>query len=269
MGKMKIGLQVYSVGSVAAKDFDGTMKQIKEMGYDGVELAGMYGIAAENVRDILKKYGLECVSAHVAYNELIADLDKTVAAYKCVGCKYIALPYMTEENRPTAPGFDKVMENIKKISDKCKEYGIQLLYHNHDFEFAKMPDGTFALDYLYSQLPAYIWPEFDTCWVLVAGQSPVEYIKRYAGRVPVVHLKDFVGSKTENMYALIGIDKKADVTSEFRFRPVGHGIQDIPAIMKAAEASGTDWCIVEQDNSYETPCLEAAKMSIDYIKTIY
>ena len=71
------------------------------------------------------------------------------------------------------------------------------------------------------------------------------------------------------MYELIGTDKKADVTEAFKFRPVGYGVQDFPAIIKASEEVGAEWLIVEQDNSYETPSLEAAKMSRDYLKSIY
>ena len=162
MSKMKIGLQVYSIRDVAEKDFVDSMKAVKEIGYDGVELAGMYGIPAAEVKKILDDIGLECISAHVSYAELMNDLEGTVAAYNTVGAKFIALPYMGESDRPTAPGFDKVLENIKKISDECKKYGITLLYHNHDFEFEKMPDGTYALDYLYKTAGLdVIKPEFD------------------------------------------------------------------------------------------------------------
>ena len=270
MSKMKVGLQVYSIRDVAEKDFEGAMKAVKEMGYDGVELAGMYGIPATEIRQILDNVGLECISAHVSYGDLMSDIEGTVAAYNTVGAKFIALPYMNPEHRPTAPDFDKVLENIKKISDECKKYGIALLYHNHDFEFEKMPDGTYALDYLYKTAGLdVIKPEFDTCWVRVAGEDPVEYIKTYAGNCPVVHLKDFVGSKSENMYALIGIDKEASVTEEFRFRPVGYGVQDFPSIIKASVECGAGWVIVELENSYETPVLETATMSRDYIKSIY
>lgn len=270
MNKMKVGIQVYSVRGDAEKDFYGTMKKLKEMGYDGVELAGLYGIPAEEIRRILDELGLECISAHVPYNELVNDTAGTVAAYNTIGVKFIALPYMGENDRPTSPNFDQVLENIRKISDECKKYGIVLLYHNHDFEFEKMPDGTYALDYLYKTAGLdVIKPEFDTCWIRVAGEDPVEYIHTYKGNCPVVHLKDYVGKKSNNMYALIGTDTKAEVTEEFRFRPVGYGVQDFPSIIKASEECGAIWIIVEQDDSYDTPVIETSKMSREYLKSIY
>lgn len=117
------------------------------------------------------------------------------------------------------------------------------------------------------------WPadllatELDTCWVNVAGEDPCAYIRKYAGRCPVVHLKDFVGSKKEGevLYALIQADGSDDVKVEtekepaFDFRPVGYGKQNIPAIIAAGLESGASWFIVEQDRSSERPALDAGK----------
>lgn len=270
MSKMKIGLQVFSIRDVAEKDFKGAMLKVKEIGYDGVELAGLYGLSADEIRAVLDEVGLEAISAHVGFSDLVRDLDGTVAAYKKIGVKFIALPFMGEGDLPMSENWEKNLAFIMKISEKCRENGITLLYHNHDTEYKKMPDGMYIEDYLFKAtgLDA-MKPEFDTCWVRVAGEDPVGYIKKYAGYIQVVHLKDYVGSKTANMYELIGTDKKADVTEAFKFRPVGYGVQNFPAIIKASEEVGAEWLIVEQDNSYETPSLEAAKMSRDYLKSIY
>ena len=253
---LKIGVQVYSVRDSADRDLKDTLKKIKAMGYEGVELAGLYGHSAEEIRSVLDETGLEAISAHVGFGELAADCKGTVAAYKKIGVKYIALPFMGENDLPMSENWEKNLGIIKEISKECKENGITLLYHNHDTEYKKMPDGTYIEDYLFKAtgLDA-MKPEFDTCWVRVAGEDPVAYIKKYAGYVLVVHLK--------------GTDKKADVTEAFKFRPVGYGVQDFPSIIKASEEVGAEWVIVEQDNSYETPSLEAAKMSRDYLKKIY
>ena len=97
----------------------------------------------------------------------------------------------------------------------------------------------------------------------------MKYILKYTGRAPVVHLKDFVGSKTDNMYELIGIDKKAETTAKFEFRPVGKGKQNFPAIIDAAVIAGASWVVVEQDSpSMGLTPIECAKTSIEYLKTI-
>jgi sugar phosphate isomerase/epimerase len=147
---------------------------------------------------------------------------------------------------------------------------MQLLYHNHDFEFIKL-DGKYALDILYDEVPAeYLQTELDVCWVNVGGEDPAKYLKKYAGRAPVVHIKDFYGERSEDMYELIGIEKKAPKKpGNFEFRPVGSGLQNIPAILEAADAAGAAWLIVEQDEpSMGLAPLECAKKSIDYLKSI-
>ena len=128
---------------------------------------------------------------------------------------------------------------------------------------------------LYRVIPAdLLQTEIDTCWVNVAGEDPAAYIRKYAGRAPVVHLKDFYMSDRDAesdgpFYELIGIDKKAEGQSIFEFRPVGCGMQDFPEILKAAEEAGSSWVVVEQDQpSMEKNSLECAKMSREYLKKL-
>ena len=266
---IKLGYQIYSAREDAEKDLGAVCAQLKEMGYDGVEFAGFYGNTAEQVNEILKKTGLAAVSSHVPYQSIVEDMAGTIAFHKAIGCKFIAVPYLDEATRPGAEGFAAAIRNIYKFGQMCKAEGIQLLYHNHDFEFAKMPDGQYALDYMYDAIPAdLLQTELDICWVKVAGEEPVDYIKKYAGRAPVVHLKDFYKEgKPANMYELIGIEtEKKEETGKFEFRPVGHGMQDIPPVLDAALEAGSKWVVVEQDQSYDTPALEAVKMSRDYLK---
>ena len=110
--------------------------------------------------------------------------------------------------------------------------------------------------------------ELDCCWVNVGGEDPAAYIRKYAGRCPVVHLKDFTGTKSKNMYNLIGMKEVAETTNTFAFRPVGYGKQDIPTIITAAIESGAKYLVVEQDNPGEQTSLEAVAMSRNYLKTL-
>jgi len=131
-----------------------------------------------------------------------------------------------------------------------------------------MEDGKYAFDYMYEAIPAdLLQTEIDTCWVNVAGENPSEYIRKYAGRCPVVHLKDFYKEgKAEGMYELIGVEKKEESKGVFEFRPVGYGLQDIPSIVKASEESGAGYLVVEQDRSIGRTSLEAVELSIKYLK---
>lgn len=272
MKTLPVAIQVYSVREEAAKDFRGTMQKIKDIGYDGVELAGLYGIAPAEVKKILDEVGLIPISAHVS--ELMnggEPLEKVLDDYKTIGVKYIAVPYLGEGMRPGDEGFDEILKKIDTIGTEARKKGLVLLYHNHDFEFIKMPDGSYGLDYMYAHIsPDHLQTELDTCWVNVGGENPSEYLRKYAGRAPVVHLKDFEGSKSEQMYELIGIksEKKENVKNTFRFRPVGYGKQDFRSILDATIDAGAEWVVVEQDQWYDTPALECAKMSRDYLKTL-
>ena len=271
---IKLGYQIYSAREEAEKDLAAVCAKLKEFGYDGVEFAGFYGYTAEQINDILNANGLVAVSSHVPYVSIVEDMAGTIAFHKAIGCKFIAVPYLDEQTRPGAPGFAAAIRNIAKFGAMCKAEGIQLLYHNHDFEFIKL-SGQYGLDFLYDAIPAELLAtELDTCWVNVAGENPAAYIRKYAGRCPVVHLKDFIGAKKEGevLYALIKADGSDDVKVEqkeepaFDFRPVGYGKQDIPAIIAAGLESGAQWFIVEQDRSSERPPLDAAKMSCDYVR---
>ena len=266
-----VAVQIYSVRDDAAKDFEGTLKKIKEMGYDGVEFAGLYDCSPEKVKKMCKDSGLVPISAHVPYYDMTADTNKVLSDYAEIGCKYVAIPYLTPECRPGTEGFADMVKNAAEIGKVAKGLGMQLLYHNHDFEFEKI-DGKYALDLLYETVPAdLLCTELDTCWVKVSGEDPAAYIRKYAGRSPVVHLKDFAGGKSDNMYELIGIEsdnKKAD-TQKFEFRPVGSGCQDFPGILDACRDAETSWIVVEQDQSSMnlTP-MESIDRSIKYLKTI-
>lgn len=263
---LPIGLQVYSIRDDAEKDFKGTMLRIKEMGYEGVELAGLYGHTAVELKKILDEVGLELVSAHVPVAEL--EKDEVLDDYAATGLKYIAIPWMPVE--ANAQAVQEAVERIKKIGVRCRERGLQLLYHNHDFEFKKV-DGEYILDTYYREVPEdLLKTELDTCWVNVGGENPHDYVLKYSGRAPLVHLKDFSGVKNENMYALIGSDaKKENSTGEFELRPLGYGMQDVPSIIEASEQAGAKWLIVEQDSPSmgKTP-MESVQMSIEYLKSL-
>ena len=266
---LPIAVQVYSVRDLASADLYNTLKQIKEMGYDGVEFAGLYNNKPEDIKAWCDELGLTPISAHVPYVDMIKDPMGVISAYATIGCKYVVVPYLTPEHRPDNPNFPFVVEFIGILGKAAKEFGIQLLYHNHDFEFMKI-DGKYALDILYDTVPAdLLQTELDTCWVNVGGEDPSDYIKKYSGRAPVVHLKDFVGEKSDDMYELIGIEKKAPTRpSGFEFRPLGLGVQNFPEILAASKDAGAKWVVVEQDQATIglTPA-ESIKKSIDYLKS--
>ncbi len=266
---LPIAIQVFSVRDDANADTRGTLQKIKDMGYDGVEFAGFCNQTPADLKKICDEVGLVVISGHISI-EAVLDVEKTVADYSVLDVKYLALAWLAEERRPGGELWNETREAMVTFAKAAKEAGITFCYHNHDFEFNKV-DDKYQLDIIYDEIPAdLLQTEFDTCWVNVGGENPADYIRKYSGRTPLVHLKDFVGSKSKNMYELIGDDKaKAEIVDTFGLRYVGQGKQDIPAIIEAAEESGTQWLIVEQDNpSPDMTPMECAQKSREYLKSI-
>lgn len=268
---LPVALQLYSVRDEMEADFEGTLKAVKDMGYDGVEFAGLFGKSADEVKKLCEDLELVPISAHVPLNDMVADPKGVLSVYAEIGCKYVAVPYLEEDRRPGTDGWEKTIADIKTVCEEAKNLGMQMLYHNHDFEFVKL-DGEYAIDILYSAIDeALLKTELDTCWVNVGGEDPAKFIIKYKGRAPVVHLKDFIQrSKGGKLYELIGIEDDGATAQEeaFTFMPVGSGMQDMPSILAASEEAGSEWVVVEQDRPAKgaTP-MQSVKDSIDYLKT--
>ena len=267
---LPVAVQLYSVRNDAAADLRATLEKVKALGYDGVEFAGLHGNDPAEIKKMCEEIGLVPISAHVPYRDMLKDPEGVLSQYATIGCKFVVVPYLIPEDRPGTEGFPEVIKNVKMLGKVARDLGMTMLYHNHDFEFITL-DGKYALDILYDEVPAeLLQTELDTCWVNVGGEVPADYIRKYSGRAPVVHLKDFYGEKSDDMYELIGIEKKAPKKpSGFEFRPVGSGLQDFPAILAASEEAGATWVVVEQDNpSMGLTPMECIAKSREYLKTV-
>jgi sugar phosphate isomerase/epimerase len=267
-------LELYNVRNELKNDFEGTLKEVAAIGYKYVELAlaQSYGKTAAEFKACLDKVGLTAVSAHVPYSDMIADPDKVIGFHIDIGCKFIVIPFLGNDDRSTGPNYEEVKKGIARLGEEVNKKGAVLLYHNHEFEFADYR-GKYALDDLYDSIPAkLLQTQIDVCWAKVGGVDPAEYILKYTGRAPVVHLKDFGssgGGKVTAEYDLIGEARKARSAGAFPFRSVGHGILDMPGIVKAAKKAGAKWLVVEQDlpSPGKTP-IECAKESLDFLNSL-
>lgn len=274
MAKLPVGIQVYGLRKHlqdSPEKFECIMQEVKNMGYDGVELAGLYGLEPSYIRDVLVKIGLTPISAHVPLIEMTEDIEKVISDYKTIGVSYIVVPYLPAELRPLTDGYESALANIREIGESAKKAGLKLLYHNHDFEFVKLPNGEYGFDNIYSRIPSdVLMVEPDTCWIKVAGQDPAAYIEKYGSRCEIVHLKDFVKEgDPANLYQLIGIksEEKEEKKGFFQFCPVGFGQQIWEPILNASEKY-SKWVVVEQDESYDLDPLEAARRSREYLKIL-
>ena len=274
--KLPVGIQVYGLRDLlenTPENFKDVMQKVKDLGYDGVELAGLYGLEPEFVKKTLEEVGLTPLSAHVAFDEMMNDIDKVIADYSVIGVKYLVMPYMAEEYRPANPeGFKKFLPLLNEVGEKIHKAGMTFLYHNHDFEFVKLENGKWGYDEMFDSIPAEnLQSELDTCWCDVATGEAPEFVKKYKERIPVVHLKDYIKKgEVKNMYKLIGIEEEESEgdTGYFGFRPVGFGQIIWEPVLDAAIEANANWVIVEQDEHYELEPLECARRSREYLRIL-
>jgi sugar phosphate isomerase/epimerase len=249
MDKIPVGLQLYTLREETKQDFFGTLERVAAMGYRTVEFAGYGGVKAAEMAKALGRTGLQAVSSHVGLERIGEDLEGEIAYLQELGAKYMVIPSLEAEKLKDEAEFLRLAQELRRIGERCKESGLELLYHNHDFEFAKRGES-YLLDLLFEAAGKdRMQAELDLYWVAKAGLEPESWLDMYRGRVPMVHVKDMEGD-VERFYA-----------------EVGSGVLDYPSILKTAEGAGVQHFIVEQD-ACRRPPLESVKMSIDYLKSI-
>lgn len=245
MNRIPLALQLYTVRDETARDFTGTIRRIAEMGYDGVEFAGYGDLTAEEMHSLLSEVGLQAYSSHVRLDLLEQQLDQEIAYCKQIGCPFIFLPWLAPDMR-NEEMIRTLAPRLNEFGKRCQDQGITFGYHNHDFEFATLPDGTKLLDLLLSQTdPSFVSLELDVYWAAYAGVSPASVLERYSGRVPVVHLKD--------------------MTPDRHFTEVGDGTLNLAQLAAVAEKSGAKVFVVEND-APTIPSLDSARRSLTNLR---
>jgi sugar phosphate isomerase/epimerase len=214
-----------------AKDFLGSLRKVADAGYAGVEFAGFGGLSAADLSEHLKQLNLKAVGSHVSLERIRDHLEEELDYHKTLGVESVAVPWLTNEYR-NAEGLKEVVSILNHAGKSFSEAGIQFGYHNHDFEFHTRIDNEFFLDALFTKTSTqYVFAELDTAWIHHAGQNAADYVRKYANRVPVIHVKDLLEDR-EQLFTT----------------PLGEGNVPLDAILQAAASSGVNWLVVEQDN---------------------
>jgi sugar phosphate isomerase/epimerase len=244
MAKLSVALQMYTVRDDLANDYEGTLRKVAEIGYTAVEIDPPSVMTAAEAGALLKRLGLRAVAAHIGFDELASDPSGSMAAAKELGCSYAVCPSIPEERREDAAAYRAAGKILSAAGATAKEYGLQLAYHNHNFEFERI-DGRMAYEILMEAAdPDLVVSEFDVYWAQYGGVDPVAYIRKLGSRCRILHMKDMAADADRS------------------FAEVGEGILDFEAIVAAGQAVGTEWYIVEQDRSRNRPPMEAARLSL-------
>lgn len=240
MSTIPVAVQMYTLRDETAKDFIGTLRRVAEIGYAGVEFAGYGGLSAAELKAVLDDLQLRAAGTHLGLDALETDPDAVLDYQLAIGNHFITVPWMPAP--ADLAGWKEAAARLNAAGEQCKQRGIQLCYHNHAHEFA-LVDGVPGLDVLYANTdPALVQAQLDLYWVKKAGYDPASYVKKYAGRVPELHIKDMADD------------------ADGSFTEFGTGIIDWDAVFAAAPAAGVQWYIVEQDVC-QRPCLESVEIS--------
>jgi sugar phosphate isomerase/epimerase len=262
--KRAIGLQLYTVRDYMQKDPEATLAKIAQIGYTSLEGATytgsemFYGMTPSAFAALLKQNGLMMPSSHFRLGEervngvsqkgtILNDWGRAVDDAAAVGLKYMVCAYLSEAERGNLDHYKKIAEDFNKAGEICKKAGIQLCYHNHDFEFIQ-EDGKYPYEILLANTDKnLVKMEMDLYWVTKAKQDPIALINKHPGRFPLWHVKDM------------------DKTANRMFTEVGNGIIDFKKIFKHADQAGLKYFFVEQDKCPGDP-YDSITQSFNYIK---
>lgn len=271
---LPVGLELYTVRREFMQDPKTTLEQVAAIGYGEVELFTLGKNKPSDLKAMVEAAGLKAPSGHCSADDLKKDTAPLVDSYREAGVQYMICAFPSHHPgsappSPPAPGqhfmpnfteddYKWMAEAFNQTGEKCKAAGLQFGYHNHNLDFKTFGDKP-ALDQLMAATdPSLVKLELDCYWVARAGKDPVEYMKRYAGRIPILHIKDMKPGTTPTT----DIGKGGDAFTE-----VGRGVINWKSIFEAAPDAGVKHYFVEQDRT-DGPPMESAKISYEYLKNL-
>ena len=237
----RLGLMLYTLRDECARDLEGTLRAVGEIGYAGVELHSLHGRDPAEVRGLLDAHRLEACGRHALLEEIENDLDALAGELRTLGTDklllaWISLPASAEEA-------DALVARIDVAAGRVRDAGLRLGFHNHDGELRPLDDGRTVLDRLVDLDEDRLFFEVDLGWAWFAGVDPVGLVERLAPRVPLVHVKDLTS------------------TPEPQFVPVGDGGVGYAEVLPALGGLGVEWLLVEQDEVDGSP-FDAVRRSL-------
>lgn len=258
MSKPRVGAQLYTIRQFTKtpEDIAASMKKIKEIGYNAVQVSGFGPVDPHKVKEIMDECGLIISATHIGYDKLKNDLKGVIDQHKLWNCKYVGLGAMPREYAQSAEGFVKFAKEASEIARVLADNGLKFIYHNHNFEFMKF-DGVIGMDILLNETDPEVFDfEIDTYWVQAGGGNPVDWVKKVNGRMKVVHFKD-MGM----------VRNKEQMMPQQMMTEIGEGNLNWPAIIDACVEIGVEWAMVEQDICQRDP-FESLAISLNNLKKL-
>jgi sugar phosphate isomerase/epimerase len=241
-----LGAQLYTVREFiqTIPDIAETLKKVADIGYTAVELAAL-PVGPKEVARLVEDAGLAVAGAHMSWDRFLNELDEVIAEHKMWHCTHAVISGLFSPEYCSLDGLERFLDELGPVAERLAQEGIDFSYHNHNHELMRYGEKTW-LEMLYEQAdPDVLKAEIDVYWIQAGGGDPAAWVRKCAGRQPLLHLKDMsMGPGREQ-----------------RMAEIGEGNLNWPAILQAAEDGGVEWYLVEQDRCYDRDPFESLAIS--------
>jgi len=212
---------------------------VKAFGITNVETAGTYGVEPAKFREMLDARGLKAVSGHFPYEKCRDQIEDVAAEAKILGLQYVGCAWIPHKDPFDEKTCREAAAVFNRAGEALAKHGIKFFYHTHGYEFLPYRNGT-LFDLLMAETkPEYVHFQMDVFWVVQPGQDPVKLFAKYGNRFQSMHLKDMKRGTPSDFTG------HSDVTNDV---PLGAGVIDLPAVLKAAKKSGVKWYFLEDES---------------------
>jgi sugar phosphate isomerase/epimerase len=254
--KGPVGLQLYSLRDLFAKDVPGTLQKVRAYGFKYVELAGTYNLSPEDFKKALDAAGLEAISGHFAYERFRDDPEGIAREAKALGLRYAGCAWITHKGTFDEKTCREAIAVFNKAGEVLAKQGLKFFYHTHGYEFQPYAGGT-LFDLLMNETkPKWVHYEMDILWIVHPGQDPVALLEKYGKRFALMHVKDLKKGVPGDLTG--GTDVRNDVT-------LGTGQIDLPAVLKAAKKAKVKWYFIEDESPSS---VEQIPQSLRYLEQV-
>ena len=252
-----MGLEIYSLRREAERDLAATLAQIRKLGFEEVEGGDFYGRSATEVRKLLDENSLKMTSMMAAFERLNKEINSVADDAHTLGAEYVVCSTVPHKKKLTAEDCERAIESLNRFGENLANGGLRCCYHTHGIEFGKSPEGTLFDTLAKGTNPKFVNFEMDIFWIVYAYQDPVKLLHQYPGRFPLMHVKDI-----RKGTALGG--SPGDVLEEASV-PLGQGLVDIPAALRAARETGVRHYYIEDEAVDAAPQISE---SLRYLESI-
>lgn len=242
MMKQKCAVQLYTLREECQTDFPSILRQVKQMGWAGVQFAGFHGYEPAELAHVMDEIGLQTAGLHVSYQQIAEELEQLTEEAHLFRTRDLICSSTPADLR-NPQGYRQVRKGLNEAAARLREVNMRLSYHNHAFEFESAADGHSGAELLLAPEAGNLFcAELDVYWIKKAGYDPASFLNRYTSHMPIIHLKDMTPDAEET------------------FAEIGEGTLDFTAILEWGEQNRIEWYVVEQDRCRRAPldCLQTS-----------